>query len=68
MAAEMDDRIRQQTGGRKQLRDALRHLVAWSARERRAFRIGDIPAIFKEATGVETRDILERWMGPLPER
>ena len=68
MAAEMDDRMRQQTAGRKQLRDALRHLVAWSTRERRAFRIGEIPAIFREATGVETRDILERWIGPLPER
>lgn len=68
MAAEMDDRMRQQSGGRQQLRDALRHLVAWSARERRGFRIDEIPVIFKEATGVETRDILERWLGPLPER
>jgi len=39
MAAEMDDRIRAETHGQKSLRDALRHLVAWSAQNHRAFRI-----------------------------
>jgi predicted metalloprotease with PDZ domain len=66
MAAEMDARIRERTKGAKRLRDALRQLVAWSAKNRRAFRIEELPGIFAEATGVETRDILERWLGPVP--
>ncbi len=62
MAAEMDDRIRAQTDGKKSLRDALRHLMDWSEQNQRAFRTGELPAIFREATGVNTADILDRWM------
>lgn len=65
MAAEMDARIRERTAGKKSLRDALRGLLAWSARQRRAFRIEELPGIFAESTGVETRDILERWLKPM---
>jgi predicted metalloprotease with PDZ domain len=64
MAAEMDDRIRSQTGGKKSLRDALRHLMEWSERNRRAFRVEELPVIFREATGVDTASILDRWMQP----
>jgi predicted metalloprotease with PDZ domain len=64
LAAEMDDRIRSQTAGRKSLRDALRHLMDWSERNRRAFRTEELPVIFREATGVNTAEILDRWMQP----
>jgi len=62
MAYEMDERFRSSTNGKTRLRDALRALVAWSAREQRPFSIDELPAIFKAATGVETRDIMERWL------
>jgi predicted metalloprotease with PDZ domain len=62
MAYEMDERLRSSPGGGARLRDALRALVAWSAREKRAFSIDELPAIFKAATGVETRDIMDRWL------
>lgn len=62
MAYEMDERLRSSPGGGARLRDALRALVAWSAREKRAFSIDELPGIFKAATGVETRDIMERWL------
>jgi len=65
MAAEMDDRIRSQTHGAKSLRDALRHLIAWSERNHRPFRVEDLPARFREATGVDTRDILDKWLAPM---
>ena len=60
LADALDARIRRDTGGRKRLRDFLRHLVAWSARERRGFRIDELPALMREATGVDARDIWER--------
>jgi len=66
MAAEMDRFIRLSTGGRKRLRDALRCLVDWSDRERRGFRIDELPGLFAGATGVDTRPILEKWLGPYP--
>lgn len=62
MAYEMDEKIRSSTGGKKRLRDALRGLVAWSARERRAFSIDELPSIFETATGVDTREIMDRWL------
>ena len=65
MAAEMDDRIRAKTGGQKSLRDALRHLMEWSERNQRAFRTEELPPIFREGTGVDTADILDRWMAPV---
>jgi predicted metalloprotease with PDZ domain len=65
MAEEMDALIRQQTGGKRRLRDALRHLVAWSEREKRAFRVDELPLIFQEATGVDTRAVMEKWLAPM---
>ena len=51
----------------KSLRDPLRHLVARSERDRRAFPIEELPVLFPMATGVDTRDILNRWLKPLEE-
>jgi len=65
MAAEMDDRIRAETNGAKSLRDALRALIAWTAQNHRAFRVENLPVRFREATGVETREILDHWLRPL---
>ncbi len=65
MAAEMDARIRARSGGRFAMRDALRHLVAWSAANRRAFRIDELPKLLAAATGVEVGDILYKWLAPL---
>jgi predicted metalloprotease with PDZ domain len=65
MAAAMDERIRDQSNGAKRLQDALRYLMQWSAKEKRGFRIEELPVIFKAATGVETRDVLEKWLQPI---
>lgn len=64
MAAEMDDRIRSQTGNQKSLRDALRYLIAWTAQNKRAFRTDELPELFRQATGVDTTAILKSWMQP----
>ena len=60
LAAELDERIRTASGGQKRFRDAARYLVAWSARSQRGFRVDELPGLFREATGVETRDIWEQ--------
>jgi predicted metalloprotease with PDZ domain len=60
MAAEMDELIRNESGGAKRLRDGLRQLMAWSREKQRPFEIDELPAIFEEATGVDTREILSR--------
>jgi len=65
MAAEMDDRIRSRTDGKKSLRDALRWLLRWSAQNRKPFEVEDLPRYFATATGVDVSDILRRWIEPL---
>ena len=65
MAAALDERIQAGTNGAKSLRDALRHLVEWTTREKRAFRNEELAGLILEGTGVETGPIIEEWMGPV---
>jgi predicted metalloprotease with PDZ domain len=67
LAAELDEHIRRETRDGKRLRDALRHLLAWSAREKRGFRVEELPVIFRQATGVETGPLFRKWLAPLEE-
>jgi predicted metalloprotease with PDZ domain len=62
MAAEMDQRIRERSGGAKSLRDALRFMPDWVRRTGRGFRVSEFAGIVREATGVQVGDILERWL------
>jgi predicted metalloprotease with PDZ domain len=64
MAAEMDDHIREQTGGKKSLRDALSYLIGWTAQNHRAFRTEELPELFWVATNVDITSILNSWMKP----
>jgi predicted metalloprotease with PDZ domain len=66
MAAAIDDRVRAETKGAKSLRDAFRFLLAWSARERRAFRIQELADLIQQATGVQTQSVIDEWLRPLP--
>jgi predicted metalloprotease with PDZ domain len=65
MAAEMDNHIREKTHGEKSLRDALRALLVWSEKNRRAFEVDEMMRVFSEATSVDVRDIYERWREPM---
>lgn len=65
MAAAIDARIRTESGGTKRLRDALRYLVAWSARERRGFRVEELAPLIEAGTGVDVRAIVDEWLRPL---
>jgi predicted metalloprotease with PDZ domain len=64
MAAELDDLIREGTGGARSLRDALRHLIAWSRESRRGFRVEELPDLVQRGTGVEVRSVMEKWLAP----
>jgi predicted metalloprotease with PDZ domain len=62
MAAEMDARIRERSGGARRLRDALRFMPEWVRRTGRGFRTSEFAGIIREASGVEVADILDRWL------
>ena len=65
MAAEMDEHIRERTAGKKSFRDGMRSLMTWSVSNRRAFPIEELPAILAEGTGVDTREVMQKWLRPL---
>jgi predicted metalloprotease with PDZ domain len=65
MAADLDDLIRRESKGAKSMRDAFRHLVAWSVREKRAFTIDELPVLIQQATGVPVATVFERWLAPM---
>lgn len=67
MAAEIDDRIRKQTADKKSLRDGLRYLVEQTSKSQRPFETNDLAGLLQAATGVDLRDIFERWMKPDPQ-
>ncbi len=62
MAYEMDERIRAESGGARGLKDALRHIVAWSAGGSQAFGLEEIPQLLSQGSGVELKDIYDKWM------
>jgi len=62
MAREMDLRIREHSGGQRSLRDALRHLFDACAAGGRPLGIDEIPELLSAGSGLELRDIYDRWM------
>jgi predicted metalloprotease with PDZ domain len=67
MAAEIDDRIRDQSRGRKSLRDALRYLLQRGQSSPGPFKTEELARIFREGTGVDVQDIFDRWMSGNPD-
>jgi predicted metalloprotease with PDZ domain len=64
MAADMDDRIREKTAGKKSLRDALQSLLVWCGKNQRAFETKEMMEVIQASTGVDVSDILQRWSTP----
>lgn len=62
MAYEMDEWIRKRSGGKKSFRDGLRSLMG-----KRGYDVEELPGLFLEATGVDVRAVMDRWLGPVVE-
>jgi len=67
LAAELDEAIRTASGGRKRFRDFARHLMEWSTLERRGFRVAELPGLVREATGVDTLAVWQRYLPGEPD-
>jgi hypothetical protein len=59
-----DDRIHQQSQGRKDLRDAL--VPFWfKPRRTSAVKIEELAPLFQQAAGVDVSEICQHWLQPL---
>ena len=65
MAAAIDERIRSESNGARSLRDALRFMIAWTAREHRGFGTDELADLIRQATGVDTRAVIGEWLRPM---
>lgn len=61
-ADEVDARIRQASGNQRGLRDALRGALQWAARERRGFRLDELPRLLGEPVGVDVGAVFAKWL------
>lgn len=64
MASEIDDRIRTRTGDRQSIRDVARGLLSWCATSSTPVTDSVIATIVRQTTGVEVRDVIDRWLAP----
>ena len=64
MAAQMDDRIRQQSQGKGPARCPAAVLVQ-TQKEHRPFKIEELAPLFQQATGVDVSEIFQHWLQPL---
>lgn len=62
LAGELDRTIRQQAAGGRSLRDSIRSMLVWSAREKRGFRIEELPRLIGDPVGVDVGAVLGKWL------
>ncbi len=62
MARDIDDRIRTATHDQKSVRDVARGLMSWCASSGTPVTADLIARVIVERTGVDARDIIDRWL------
>ena len=61
-ASELDAAIRERAGGGRSLRDSIRAMMVWSAREKRGFRVEELPKLIGEPVGVDVGAVFSKWL------
>jgi len=65
MAIEMNDYIKEKTGGKKSMKDVFRYLYTWAKENKRAFTMEEFPGLINKACGVDLGAIYEKWQQPI---
>jgi predicted metalloprotease with PDZ domain len=68
MAADINNYVIQQTGGKASMRTIYRYLYEWSVRNRRPFTMDEFPGLLKQATGVDVSAIYGYWQQPVTDK
>ena len=61
-ASELDATIRERAGGGRSLRDSIRAMMVWSAREKRGFRVDELARLIGEPVGVDVGAVVAKWL------
>jgi predicted metalloprotease with PDZ domain len=61
MAIEMNEFIKQKTGGKKSMKDVFRYFYNWSKENTRPFTMQEFPLLINKAAGVDLSSIYRKW-------
>jgi hypothetical protein len=65
MAIEMNNYLKEKTGGNKSIKTVLRYLYYWSKKNNRAFTMEEFPSLINEACGIDLSAIYNKWLLPI---
>lgn len=65
MAIEMNNYLKEKTGGKKSMRDVIRFLYYWSKENKRPFTMKEFPLLINKASGVDLTAIYNKWQLPV---
>ncbi len=65
MAVEMNNYLKEKTGGKKSMKDVLRYLYNWSKENKRPFTMEELPVLINKACGIDLTAIYKKWQLPI---
>ena len=65
MAIEMNDYLKEQSNGKKSMKDVLRYMYEWSKKNKRAYTMEELPVLLNQACGVDLGSIYRKWQQPI---
>lgn len=65
MAIEMNNYLKEQTKGKKSMKDVLSYLYNWSKENKRAFTMEEFPMLINKACGIDLSEIYKKWQLPV---
>ena len=65
MAIEMNNYLKEKTGGKKSLKDVFRYLYQWSKKNNRPFTMEEFPSLINKACNIDLSTIYKKWQAPI---
>jgi predicted metalloprotease with PDZ domain len=65
MAIEMNNYLKEKTGGKKSMKDVFRYLYQWSKKNNRPFTMEEFPFLINKACNIDLSTIYKKWQLPI---
>jgi len=65
MATEMNNYLKEQSQGKKSMKDVLRWLYNWSKENKRPYTMEEFPILINKACGIDLNGIYKKWQLPV---
>jgi predicted metalloprotease with PDZ domain len=65
MAIEMDNYLKEKTGGEKSMKDIFRYLYQWTKQNKRPFTMEEFPLLLSKACNIDLSKLYKKWQLPV---